>query len=154
MKITVVGAGYVGLSLATLMSKHNKVVLLDIDQNKIAKIKDKISPILDNDLSVYLKTQKLDLNPTINLDEAYKDSNFVIICTPTNYEAETNEFDTKRVEGAIENTIKYSKDASIVIRSTVPVGFTKKMQDRYRTKYFRLSFREGSAIRDNKSHLE
>ena len=152
MKITVVGAGYVGLSLAALMSKHNKVALLDIDQNKIAKIKDKISPIFDNELSKYLKTQQLDLNPTINLEEAYKDSNFVIICTPTNYDTETNEFDTKSVEGAIENSIKYSKDASIVIRSTVPVGFTKKMQDRYRTQniFFSPEFlREGSAIKDN-----
>lgn len=152
MKISVAGTGYVGLSNAIILSQHNTVYAVDILQSKVDLINQHKSPIVDKEIEEYLKTKKLDLTATTDGDKAYHQSDIVIISTPTNYDSETNKFDTSSVEAVIKQVIKVNPNAWIVVKSTVGVGFTKYAIEKY--KYKRIVFspeflREGKALYDN-----
>lgn len=152
MKITIVGAGYVGLSLAILLSQKNEVILLDINKNKINKINNKISPIKDKEIENYLKNKTLKLKATLDREKALKDADFIVISTPTNYDDEKHFFDTSSVEEIIKCGVSINKNASIIIKSTVPVGFTEKMKRKYDAPNIMFSpefLREGKALYDN-----
>ena len=127
-KITVAGTGYVGLSLAVLLSQHNEVTAVDILPEKVALINDKKSPIKDNEIEEYLATKTLHLHATLDAKAAYRSSDFVIIATPTNYDAQKNFFDTSAVEAVIAQVIKYNPQTTMIIKSTVPVGYTQSMR--------------------------
>ena len=131
MKITVVGIGYVGLSLATLLSQKNNIIALDIDEKKVEMINKKISPINDKDIIKYFKEKSLSLKATTDSESALKDADYVIICTPTNYDNSLKSFDTSSVENIIKQIKKMGISTSIIIKSTVPVGFTEKMIKKY-----------------------
>ena len=152
MKITVVGAGYVGLSLSVLISIYDEVVIHDIDKSKVDSINNKKSPIYDPEINKLLTQQKLNLSATTDFNLAHKGSDVVIICTPTNYDEETNEFDVSAVESVIKKSIDLNRENVILIKSTVPVGFTKKMRKKYNKCEIIFSpefLREGHAIKDN-----
>jgi nucleotide sugar dehydrogenase len=152
MKITVAGTGYVGLSIATLLAQYNDVITIDIVKEKVDKINNRISPIVDKEIESFLENKNLSLRATINPCEAYKEANYIVIATPTNYDDETNYFDTSAVEKVIELALKYNDDATIVIKSTIPVGYTKKINQRYNTDRIIFSpefLREGKALYDN-----
>ena len=152
MKVTIVGAGYVGLSLATLISQYHKVTLLDLDVEKIEKINNRKPTLDDEGIKSYFTNKKLDLLATLDEAEAYVNADFIIICTPTNYDTETNEFDTSSVSSVIKNSIKYNEYATIIIKSTVPVGFTDLCRTKFQIKrlFFSPEFlREGKALQDN-----
>ena len=121
MKIAVAGTGYVGLSIATLLSQHHEVMTIDIVPEKVEKINKKISPIQDEYIEKYLAEKELNLTATLDAEAAYKDADFVVIATPTNYDSKKNFFDTSAVEAVIEQVIKYNPDAVMVIKSTIPV---------------------------------
>lgn len=151
-KIAVAGTGYVGLSLATLLSQNNKVVAVDIIQEKVDLINKKISPIQDKEIEYYLKNKKLNLVATTDGRSAYKDADFIIIATPTNYDPNLNFFDTKCVEQVIELVLEVNPDAILIIKSTIPVGYTKSVREKYNTKniIFAPEFlRESKALYDN-----
>ena len=149
--ITIVGAGYVGLSLACLLSKNNEVRALDIDSEKVENINKRISPIIDEDISNYFEKENLKLSAYTSAEDALKDADLVIISTPTNYDIEAGYFDTKSVESAITECIKWCPEAEIVIKSTIPVGFTKKISHELKKNIiFSPEFlREGKALYDN-----
>lgn len=152
MKIAIAGVGYVGLSLATLLSQHNEVVALDIVKEKVDMINNRISPIEDEYIKEYFKTKKLNLNATLDYKEAFKEADYIIICMPTNYDEKGNFFDTSLVEDTISKVHNMKLNATIIIKSTVPVGFTEKMRDRYKMKNIICSpefLREGKALYDN-----
>lgn len=152
MKIAVAGTGYVGLSLAVLLSQHNEVYALDIMKEKVDMINNHISPIRDNEIEDYLKNKKLNLKATLDYKEAFKDAKYIVISTPTNYDDKTNKFDTSSVEDTIEKVISMNLDTTIIIKSTIPVGFTEKMKDKYGIDNIIFSpefLREGSALYDN-----
>ena len=152
MKITVVGSGYVGLSLSILLSQFHKVIALDIDKNKIKQINKRISPIDDKDIIHYLKNKKLNLTATDDKVKAYSDCDCVIICTPTNYHEATNQFDTSSVEGVIKYCKNLNRDFPILIKSTIPVGYTERIKEKYLKKNIIFSpefLREGKALYDN-----
>ena len=152
MKIAVAGTGYVGLSLATLLSTKNEVLAYDILEDKVNKINKRISPIKDEVIEDYFKNKELNLKATTNYKEAFKETEFIIISTPTNYDEKTNYFDTTSVEDIIKKVISINKDATIVIKSTIPVGFTDKVKEKYKIKniFFSPEFlREGHALYDN-----
>ena len=152
MKITVVGAGYVGLSLSVLISVYEEVIVHDIDSSKVESINDKKSPFYDPEINKLLTQQKLNLSATTDFNLAHKGSDVVIICTPTNYDEETNEFDVSAVESVINKSIELNRENVILIKSTVPVGFTKKMREKYNKSEIIFSpefLREGHAIEDN-----
>ena len=152
MKIAVAGTGYVGLSNAVILAQHNKVKAVDVVQAKVDLINNKKSPIIDKELEEYLATKKLDLEATINGDEAYKDAEIVVIATPTNYDSLTNKFDTSSVESVIEQVKRVNPKAWIVVKSTVGVGFTKNAikEHKYEKIIFSPEFlREGKALYDN-----
>lgn len=152
MNITVVGTGYVGLSLAVLLAQKNHVIALDIVPEKVALINNKKSPIKDEYIEKYLAEKQLDLHATTDAEQAYRGANFVIIATPTNYDDERNFFDTSSVESTIEAARQYNPAATIVIKSTIPVGFTAGIQKKYNTEniFFSPEFlREGKALYDN-----
>ncbi|MDN6968063.1 nucleotide sugar dehydrogenase [Oenococcus sp. UCMA 17063] len=152
MKIAVIGTGYVGLSLATLLSQQNEVKALDIIAEKVEKINQKVSPIVDQDITNFFEHKDLKLQATLDPKEAITAANFVIIATPTNYDPQTNHFDTSSVEAAIKETIEINPQAQIVIKSTIPVGFVDKAIQHFNFKkiFFSPEFlREGKALSDN-----
>ena len=152
MKITIVGLGYVGLSNGILLSKHNEVMALDICNEKVEQINNKESPIEDALITEYLKSNKLNIRATSDQTIAYKDSDFIIICTPTDYDPITNKFDTQSIERVLKESFKVNNHATIVIKSTVPVGYTETIRTIYpeRDIIFSPEFlREGSALYDN-----
>ncbi len=152
MKIAVIGTGYVGLSLATLLSQYNKVDALDIIKEKVDLINRKISPIKDNEISDFLSHKNLNLIATLDAKKAITSADFVIIATPTNYDPEKNHFDTSSVQTAIKESIAINPDTNIVIKSTIPVGFVSKMVQKFNFPniFFSPEFlREGTALYDN-----
>ncbi len=152
VKIAVAGTGYVGLSIATLLSQHHKVVAVDVIKEKIDLINKRISPIQDEYIEKYLNEKNLDLTATLDGKMAYKDADFVIIATPTNYNSETQHFDTTAVENVIEMVLECNPNAIMVIKSTIPVGYTASVRKKYNTKNIIFSpefLRESKALYDN-----
>lgn len=152
MKIAVAGTGYVGLSMATLLSQHHAVTAVDIVPQKVEMINDRKSPIQDEYIEMYFSQKKLDLTATLDAGHAYKDADFVIIAAPTNYDAQKNFFDTSAVEDVIEKVLEVNPDAIMIIKSTVPVGFTALVRAKYATDNILFSpefLRESKALYDN-----
>lgn len=152
MKITVVGTGYVGLSNAVLLARHHEVVAVDIDPVKVDQINQRISPIVDAELSEFLAHRDLNLRATLDAESGYEGSSFVIVATPTDYDEQTNYFDTRSVESVIGAALKTNPDATIIVKSTVPVGFTAKLRDQHPGAAIIFSpefLREGRALYDN-----
>lgn len=152
MKIAVAGTGYVGLSIATLLSQNHKVVAVDIIQDKVDKINKKISPIQDEYIEKYLKEKKLNLTATLDAKEAYSDADFVVIAAPTNYDSKKNYFDTSAVEEVIKLVLEYNPNAIMVIKSTIPVGYTERVKEKFNCNNIIFSpefLRESKALYDN-----
>ena len=152
MKIAVAGTGYVGLSLSVLLAQHNEVVALDVIPEKVELINNKQSPIKDEYIERYLAEKELDLKATLDAKSAYSDADFVVVAAPTNYDSQKNYFDTSAVESVIKLVMQYNPDAIIVIKSTVPVGYTKTVREEMGSKNIIFSpefLRESKALYDN-----
>jgi UDPglucose 6-dehydrogenase len=151
-KITVVGTGYVGMSMAVLLAQHNQVAALDIDAARVDRINQRQSTVADAEIEHYLAEKDLSLTATLVPDAAYEDCDFIIVATPTDYDPETNYFDTSSVEAVISDALAHNQTAMIIIKSTVPVGFTKSMKEKFGTERIVFSpefLREGQALHDN-----
>jgi UDPglucose 6-dehydrogenase len=151
-KITVVGTGYVGMSMAVLLAQHNEVTALDIDEARVDLINQGKSTVVDVEIEHYLSEKELQLTATLEAAEAYSEADFIVIATPTDYDPETNYFDTSSVEAVIGDVLAHNETAMIVIKSTVPVGFTRSIKDKFKTERIIFSpefLREGQALKDN-----
>ncbi|MFQ8592874.1 MAG: nucleotide sugar dehydrogenase [Thomasclavelia spiroformis] len=152
MKIAVAGTGYVGLSIATLLAQHHEVMAVDIIEEKVNMINNKKSPIQDNEIETFLSTKNLNLVATLNAKEAYSDAEFVVIAAPTNYDSKKNFFDTSAVEAVIKLVIEYNPEAVMIIKSTIPVGYTQSIREKTGSKNIIFSpefLRESKALYDN-----
>lgn len=152
MKITVVGIGYVGLSISILLAQKNTVIALDIIESKVDKINSKKSPISDTEVEKFLSSKKLNLTATTDKNLAYCEAELIIICTPTNYDPTTNQFNTKTIENTLRESSKINKNSMVVIKSTVPVGYTRDLNEKYKDRDIIFSpefLREGKALFDN-----
>ena len=152
MKIAVAGTGYVGLSIAVLLAQHNTVKAVDIVPEKVELVNNKKSPIQDEYIEKYLDEKELDLEATLDAEYAYKDADFVVIAAPTNYDSKKNYFDTSAVEAVIKLVMQYNPNAIMVIKSTVPVGYTKSVREKTGSKNIIFSpefLRESKALYDN-----
>ncbi len=151
-KITVVGSGYVGMSLAVLLSQNNEVTVLDIDSGRVDKINNNLSTVADAEIELFLSEKQLSITATTDKQIAYEGASFVIVATPTNYDIENNYFDTSSVDDVVGDALELNKQAYVVIKSTIPVGHTKLLQERYTTNRIIFSpefLREGRALKDN-----
>ena len=151
-KITVVGSGYVGMSLAVLLAQHNDVVVLDVDPARVDRVNNKQSTVADAEIEAFLAEKELSLSATLDKEAAYKGANFVVVATPTNYDTDTNRFDTSSVDAVVENALELNLDALVVIKSTIPVGHTESLQEKFNTDRVIFSpefLREGQALKDN-----
>ena len=152
IKITVVGSGYVGMSLSVLLAQHNDVTVLDIDAERVDKINNKQSTVADIDIELFLAEKSLSLTATLDKQSAYEGANFIVVATPTNYDSDTNRFDTSSVDAVVEDALKLNLDALVVIKSTIPVGHTKSLQEKFESNRVIFSpefLREGQALKDN-----
>lgn len=152
MKIAVAGLGYVGLSMAVLLSQHNDVTAVDVVPEKVENVNNKISPIVDAEIEEYLREKPLHLSATVDGDSAYRNADYVVIAAPTNYDPNKNYFDTAAVESVIQQVMRVAPDAVMIIKSTVPVGFTNSMREKYQCENLLFSpefLREGRALYDN-----
>jgi UDPglucose 6-dehydrogenase len=151
-KITVVGSGYVGMSLAVLLAQKNDVVVLDVDASRVEKVNNKQSTVADAEIEAFLAEKELTLTATLDKQAAYKGASFVVVATPTNYDPDTNRFDTSSVDGVVSDALELNSDALVVIKSTIPVGHTKSLQEKHTTNRVMFSpefLREGQALKDN-----
>lgn len=152
IRIAVVGSGYVGMSLAVLLAQHNDVVMLDVDPERVDMVNGRQSTVSDTDIETFLAQKELRITATLDKKVAYKKANFVVIATPTNYDSQSNRFDTSSVDNVVNDALKLNSGALIVIKSTVPVGHTKALQEKYKTNRIIFSpefLREGRALSDN-----
>ena len=152
IKITVVGSGYVGMSLAVLLAQHNDVVVLDVDALRVDKVNIKQSTVADAEIEAFLAEKELSLTGTLDKQVAYRDASFVVVATPTNYDPDTNRFDTSSVDAVVADALELNPDALVVIKSTIPVGHTKSLQEKHGTDRVIFSpefLREGQALKDN-----
>ena len=152
IKITVVGSGYVGMSLSVLLAQHNDVTVLDIDAERVGRINNKQSTVADTEIELFLAEKSLSLIATLDKQAAYEGASFIVVATPTNYDSDTNRFDTSSVDTVVEDALRLNLDALVVIKSTIPVGHTKSLQEKFKTDRVVFSpefLREGSALHDN-----
>ncbi len=151
-KITVVGSGYVGMSMAVLLGQHNEVVILDIDSDRVEMVNKKKSTVTDPEIEEFLAEKKISLTATVDKRMAYERASFVVVATPTNYDSETKSFDTSSVDGVVKDALELNSNALVVIKSTIPVGHTKLLQEKHATDRVIFSpefLREGQALKDN-----
>lgn len=151
-KIAVVGSGYVGMSLAVLLAQHNDVVIHDVDSSRVNRVNNKQSTVSDAEIDFFLAEKSLSLTATLENKAAYEDASFIIVATPTDYDSDTNHFDTSSVDAVVEDALKLNSNALVVIKSTIPIGHTKSLQERFETKRVIFSpefLREGQALKDN-----
>ena len=151
-RITVVGCGYVGMSLSVLLAQYNQVTLLDVDPVRVNKANNKESTVADPEIESFLTKKKLNLIAVLDKQKAYSLANFVIVATPTNYDPDTNSFDTSSVDGVVSDVLELNSDATIIIKSTIPLGHTKSLQEKHNTDQIIFSpefLREGQALKDN-----
>ena len=154
IKITVVGSGYVGMSLSVLLAQHNDVIVLDVDAERVGRINNKQSTVADTEIELFLAEKSLSLIATLDKQVAYEGASFIIVATPTNYDTDTNRFDTSSVDTVVEDALKFNLEALVVIKSTIPVGHTKSLQEKFQTDRVIFSpefLREGQALKDNLS---
>ena len=152
IKVTVVGSGYVGMSLAVLLAQHNDVVVLDVDPTRVDRVNNKQSTVADPEIEAFLAGRELSLTATLDKKTAYEGSSFVVVATPTNYDSGTNRFDTSSVDSVVSDALELNSNAMVVIKSTIPVGHTKSLQEKFgsdRVVFSPEFLREGQALKDN-----